>query len=162
MPRIKLTLSASGIDDAIQQIQEYADKVESASEKIVESLAKDGAEIAADYAMFSNAYDSGELVAGIVPEVDGNKGRIHSTAPHSAFVEMGTGIKGADSPHPSGAYPGWDYDQNHHGEAGWEYIGADGKKHWTQGMPSRPFMYATGQDLHEAVPDYVKGVLHSD
>lgn len=58
---------------------------------------------------------------------------------YGAFVEYGTGIVGSNNPHP---HP-WAYDVNAHGDDGWIYKGADGKRHWTAGQPSRPFMYKT-------------------
>lgn len=58
---------------------------------------------------------------------------------YGIYVEYGTGIIGANKPHP---HP-WAYDVNNHGYAGWNYIGSDGKLHWTAGQPSKPFMYLT-------------------
>lgn len=156
MPKtIRVTLSAAEIDRAIRELDDYAEKVEKLGETVVKRLTQDGVTTAQEMAMYMNAYDSGELVNGIVEEYRDGKGYIHSTAPHTAYVEMGTGVVGQGSPNPNGSYPGWAYDVNGHGEAGWNYIGKDGKLHWTKGMPSRPFLYDTAQILKEAVPDVV-------
>lgn len=61
---------------------------------------------------------------------------------YAMYVEYGTGIVGSEHPHPSPEIP-WAYDINNHGDDGWQYIGKDGKLHWTKGQPSRPFMYNT-------------------
>ena len=148
--------------DAIKQLQKYAKKVKSATDESLKKVTIGGAEIAQRTAMFMNAYDSGELVDGIQPEIRSGKGIIHSTAGHSAYVEMGTGVVGSNNPNPNGTMPGWKYDVNQHGEAGWHYVGRDGHLHWTKGMPSRPFMYDTAQILKAAIPETVKEELKRD
>lgn len=158
MPRIKISLDPKSIDKAIKQTKAYRDKVASLDKKIVSAATEMGADTAKDLAMYMNAYDSGELVNGIQARVDDpTHGRVVSTAPHSAFVEMGTGIVGQQN--PGETIPGWRYDVNEHGEEGWWYIGSDGKPHWTKGMPSRPFMYETARMLRDSIPWIVEGEL---
>lgn len=147
---------------ALEQVEAYRDKVSELPEKLVEKLTKDGAEIAQEMAIFMEAYDTGELVRGIVPEVREKSGSIVSTAPHSAFVEMGTGIRGAENPNPNNYLPGWTYDVNQHGEKGWWYTGRDGKRHWTQGMPHRPFMYETAKKLRENLPSVARELMKEE
>lgn len=159
MPTIKVTLGSASISNAIAQLEDYQRKVENLGEKVTKRLTEDGVKQAQDYAMYMNAYDSGELVDSIVPEYRDNKGYIHSTAPHSAFVEMGTGIMGQNAPNSNNTVPGWVYDVNEHGEKGWYYIGRDGRKHWTKGMPSRPFMYDTAQTIRQSVQYVVEDEL---
>lgn len=159
MPKINVRLSTSSIDKAIKQIEEYRRKVEDLPDNVVKTLTEDGVDFAQEIALGYDAYDSGELVNGIVAEYREDKGYVHSTAPHSAFVEMGTGVVGKNNPNPNDTYPGWVYDVNEHGEAGWKYIGKDGKWHWTKGMPSRPFMYDTAQTLKSEVADVVRKEL---
>ncbi len=84
-------------------------------------------------------YGTGELRESIMLETGGTDIRLVASAPHAEYVEYGTGIEGANSPHPKPE--GWQYDINDHGEAGWIYKGKDGKRHWTAGTESRPFMY---------------------
>ena len=71
---------------------------------------------------------------GFVIEVNGE---------YALYVEFGTGIVGKRSPHPNATQEGWEYDKNGHGESGWFYMGEDGRRHWTQGMPARPYIYQT-------------------
>lgn len=162
MPTIKVHLSSSGIEQAIREVDEYAEKIAKLGENVTKRLTSDGVKTAQEMAMYMNAYDSGELVGGIVEEYHDGKGYVHSTAPHTAFVEMGTGVVGQNSPNPNGSYPGWAYDVNSHGEAGWFYVGKDGKRHWTKGMPSRPFMYDTAQIIKESVSHVVAEELTND
>lgn len=73
---------------------------------------------------------------------------------------MGTGVVGAQNPNPNNSVPGWVYDVNEHGEAGWVYFKEkDGKYHWTKGIPSRPYMYDTAQILRDSIPDVAKEEL---
>lgn len=149
---INISLSdPNSIDRALEALERYKEKIERNKEKLSQKMAEAGAAEAKNVAMYFNAYDSGQLVDGIVAEQEKNDWRIHSTAPHSAFVEMGTGVRGEREPNPNKSYPGWEYDVNKHGDAGWWYTGDDGKSHWTKGMPSRPFMYDTAQIMKESV-----------
>lgn len=158
MPTIRVSLNSKSIDEAIKQVEAYKKKVEKLAENVVHTAVEMGVETAKDLAMYMNAYDSGELVNGIVAEYDDpTHGRIVSTAPHSAFVEMGTGIVGKQN--PGNSIPGWQYDVNEHGEEGWWYVGKDGKRHWTKGMPSRPYMYETAKMLKDSIPWIVEGEL---
>jgi len=84
---------------------------------------------------------------------------INMGAEYAMYVEFGTGLVGANNPHPNPSFNGedWEYDVNEHGEKGWWYpTTADDpnptKKYsasedmWfakTKGMPARPFMYNT-------------------
>lgn len=161
MPVIRLGLDAASIDEAIRKLNNYKDKVEKLGETVPKRLAQDGAQQAKDLASYMGAYDSGELVDGIISEYADGKGYVKTTAPHSAYVEFGTGVVGSGSQHPmSGEY--WQYDVNEHGEAGWFYIGRDGRRHWTKGMPSRPFMYDTAQLMHDSVAAVVEDELKND
>ena len=157
MPIIHVELSAAGLDAAIAELKEYQQKVEGLGVKVVKRLAADGAANARELASFMNAVDTGELVGSIVGEASGENGSIKATAGHAAYVEFGTGVVGAGSPHPIG----WAYDVNGHGDEGWHYIGDDGHLHWTKGMPSRPYMYDTARMMAEAVPDIVAEELQS-
>lgn len=163
MPKIKLRLNESSIDAAIQEIRAYRDKVQKAAEEIVHKLTEQGVSLAKLNASYMDIYDSGELVRGIESRYVGGfgaeygKGYVISTAAHSIFCEFGTGVVGANNPHPEIAVAGWRYDSNQHGELGWWYIGKDGQAHWTKGMPSRPYMYETAKMLRNMVVPIAKG-----
>lgn len=146
----------------MKELEDYQKKVEGLGPGIVKAATEQGVEEAKNQALYMNAYDSGELINGIVGEAHDGIGHIMSTAPHSIFVEFGTGILGKQSPYPVNPPIGWQYDVNEHGEAGWWYTGDDGKKHWTKGMPSRPFMYDTAQILRQSLPWIAEGVLQDD
>lgn len=157
MPKIKLKLNVASINQALSELEAYTDKVQKAAAKTVELAAEMGAAQAKDYAAYMNIYDTGALVNGIMAEVNGEKGAVLSTAPHSAFCEFGTGVRGEDKPHPEPGLVGWRYDVNQHGEMGWWYF--DGEWHWTAGMPSRPYMYNTALWLRQHLPAIAKEAL---
>lgn len=158
MKVIKCTLTADSIDQAITELKAYRDAVEQADAAVVKRLTEDGAKQAQELVSYMNAVDTGELMGSIVGEAQEKRGVIRATAGHAAYVEFGTGVVGARSPHPGGS---WVYDVNGHGDKGWNYYGDDGRLHWTKGMPSRPYMWDTAQMLAEAAPDIVAEVLQS-
>ena len=88
---------------------------------------------------------------------------IYTDCDWAAFVEFGTGVVGKSNPHPDTGLANWKYDTNNHGEAGWWYFN-DGEWHWTKGMPSRPFMYETAQELRDmsVIMNIAKDVFGSD
>lgn len=159
MKTIRIRLNEKSINDAITELNEYSQKVEKAAEEIVYRLTEEGVSLAQMNAAYMNIYDSGELVNGIESQYSGNKGFVISTATHSVFCEFGTGVVGANNPHPEVAILGWKYDVNQHGELGWWYYDKNGEARWTKGMPSRPYMYDTAKMLRNRVVPIAKEVL---
>ena len=120
-----------------------------------------------------DAIFTGELIASIHSEYkDSTKyGAIFAVvadSSHAVFVEFGTGQRGKDKPYP---YPlpegvSWDYNVGKTirknqvtGRYFWFYPGQDGKWHYTEGMPSRPFLYNTSMELIREVPKIAKEVF---
>lgn len=86
----------------------------------------------------------GSNLAGTIQVIpEGTGFTITVGADYGIYVEYGTGIVGASNPHP---HP-WAYDTHQtpeaHKNGGWFYKGDDGRRHWTAGQPSKPFMYLT-------------------
>lgn len=159
MPKYKMSLNEQSINKLLEDLKAYRTKVKKAPEQIVHRLTEQGVSFAKQNAVYMSIYDSGELVNGIVSEYKGKtSGVVASTAEHSAFCEFGTGIVGAGSPHPDPA-PGWQYDVNEHGEEGWWYYDDEGRKWWTKGMPSRPYMYDTARMMRNQIVPIAKEVL---
>lgn len=159
MPKITIKLNEASIAQAIKEVRAYQKKVERLADALTRRLTEQGVSLAQLNASYMNIYDSGELMRGIESQYKGKVGFVVSTATHSVFCEFGTGIMGAENPHPEVAIAGWRYDVNNHGELGWWYIGRDGQAHWTKGMPSRPFMYDTAQMLRQMVAPMVKEAI---
>lgn len=158
MSRYNLTLSVKSIETALRQLEEYRKKVSAAGPELTRRLTEQGVSLAQQNASYMNIYDSGRLVNGITSRYDGDKGLVVSEAEHSAFCEFGTGVVGKGAQHPEPA-PGWIYDSNEHGEDGWWYYDDQGRKWWTKGMPSRPYMYDTARMLRNMVVSNAEEVL---
>ena len=155
---VKLTDNSS-IDNTLKQLAEYKKKVDSAPAKLTKSLADKGVQLAQENVSDMGAIDSGALQSSIHAETNGATSAVVADAGHAAFVEFGTGVVGAGSPHPKPGLAGWKYDVNEHGEKGWYYPGKDGKIHWTKGMPSRPFMYDTSIQIRDYVEPMAKEAM---
>jgi hypothetical protein len=159
--KITLTLDTKSIDNAIKELQGYKVELSDKANRLIQKLIDVGVEVAKQEVMLLGAFDSGELAGSIdgLMYTDGTHGIIFTDCGHAAFVEFGTGVVGAGSPHPT--MP-WQYDVNNHGEAGWVYYNEKtGKFGWTKGMPSRPFMYNTAKHLQDELERIAKEVWKS-
>lgn len=157
MPKkISMSLNPDSVQNAIDQLETYKSKLGDLRNTLVKNAAIRGTEIAKDEVLAVGAIESGSLQEHIQPiYTDSGKSYVFSGAPHSAFVEFGTGIRGKQKPYEGENLPaGWQYDVNNHGEKGWKYFNPYlGEFHVTRGMASRPFMYYTATRLkNELVP----------
>lgn len=141
--------AVKGLDTLMRKLQALGGDVPRAlHEGVAQTIevASDDAKQLAPKNSSSQADGSGSMsiVAGISTEIkalpDGSEGKVISKAPHSIFVEMGTGPVGAAnhggiSPHVSVSYTG---------RESWVYPTViDGEQTFrtTSGQPARPFMY---------------------
>ena len=103
-------------------------------------IAQDGVGIVKSEMERYNIPTGGDLGNSIkATQVDAMTAQLEADGGHATFVEYGTGIVGANSPHAEAAEDGVEYDRNNHGESGWNYP-KDGRFYHTKGQPSRPFM----------------------
>ena len=160
---IRCKLSPRGIQSAIDALNKYRKDLSQKTETLLSSIADKGAEIARGECPIR----TGQLYSGIEGLIDSSgKALIRVNCPYAVYVEMGTGIKGANSPHPDTSILGFSfqYDRNSHSESGWWYptdekdpnptkiTAKNGKMYaWTAGMPSRPFMYNTAQAIKNEI-----------
>lgn len=158
---IDVELSTQSINRAIREIRLFRDELKAKCWELVEALTMEGADIAKMQVASMEAVDTGELeqsIQGLFMPGEGI-GFVIADCPYAIYVEYGTGIVGAASPHPE-AEGNWDYDVKDHGEEGWVYRSdKDGKYHWTKGYISRPFMLHTLQWLEEAAPKRASQIL---
>jgi len=170
---IKGDLSVIGIRKIQEELERYKDSLALKCRNLAETLSERGVEIARVQIADLDAIFTGELIQSIHSEyVTSQKGgavfAVVADSSHVAFVEFGTGSKGEDKPYP---YPlpegvSWDYNvgktirQNPvTGTYYWFYPGKDGKWHYTEGMPSRPFMYLTSMELMQIVVKTAKEIF---
>lgn len=164
MPKvIEFSLDPSSLERAAQEVKKYAMELDEKVEALIKKLAERGAMVAKVQLAALDAVYTGELLSsieGVYSEKD-NVGIVRAGAPYAIFVEYGTGVIGAGSPHPKP--DGWQYDANGHGDEGWVYLNErDGKYHWTRGYQSRPFMYNTARELERECVNMAKEVFGLD
>lgn len=167
------TLSASSIKQLQKDLEKYRDSLTNKARLLAEKLSERGVEIARVQIADLDAIFTGELIQSLHSEYKGSTQygvifAIVTDSDHAAFVEFGTGQRGEDRPYP---YPlpegvSWDYNvgktirQNPvTGRYFWFYPGQDGKWHYTEGMPARPFMHLTSMELIREVPKIAKEVF---
>ena len=176
MPK-KITINAlskSSIENAIKQLRAYQNDLTYKCQLLAEKLAENGVEIARVQIADLDAIFTSELLSSIHSEYNGSTkgGGIWSVVAgtdHAMFVEFGTGIVGKQSPYPGELPDGvsWEYAsgktirQLSDGRYGWFYKDDDGQWWFTEGMPSRPFMYYTSIQLRDIVLKTAKEVFEN-
>jgi hypothetical protein len=130
-------------------------------------LAEIGVQTAKANVVSLDAVFTGELFNSITSEeVLASKNKsvflVKANSEHAIYVEVGTGIIGAESPYP-GELPvvyaqGKTIRQLSDGRYGWFYQ-RDGRWYFTEGMPSRPFMYLAGMELREKIVSVAKEIF---
>lgn len=150
--------SDESIKDAIAKIKHHQRSLEAKIDLFTEKLAEQGVYLAKEKVTMYDAIFTADLINSIhlEPRNDGMYA-IVSDSEHTAFVEFGTGQMGQEGSYPYTFPEGvtWEYNtgktifQIADGQYGWFYPALDGTWKFTQGMPSRPFMYETALDLND-------------
>ena len=157
----KTDLSRSGIADLRKQLVDYKNNVlQQKVDLLAKRLAEKGVAIAQTNIATYDAIFTGELISSIEARYGGStKGSavfyVVADSRHAVFVEFGTGQLGLEGSYPYPFPEGveWNYNTGktifeiENGQYGWFYPAEDGKWYFTQGMPSRPFMYETAVEL---------------
>lgn len=170
---IKLNcFSQSSIQNAIKALQSYQDNLTYKCQLLAEKLAEKGVEIARVEISDLDAVFTSELLQSVHSEYKGSiKGggvwAVVADSSHALYVELGTGIIGKANPYKGTLPEGvdWQYAsgktirQLADGRYGWFYKGKDGNWYFTEGMPSRPFMYNTANELRSIIVSTAKEVF---
>lgn len=158
-------LDPNSIDDAIKQLEEYQKSIDEKMEQLVRLLTNLGLEKARDLVPIDTGVAQASII-GYVDEADG-VGIIRAGG-YCKYIEFGTGVNGQNSQHPSPEYLAimrWAYNSGatifttKDGREGWYYPADDGSWKFTEGMPSRPFMYETAQYLRKEAKRLAKEVF---
>ena len=165
-------LSQSSIQNVIKALQSYRDSLTYKCQLLAEKLAEKGVEIARVQISDLDAVFTSELLQSVHSEYKGSvKGggvwAVVADSEHAVFVEFGTGIIGKANPYKGTLPEGvdWQYAsgktirQLADGRYGWFYKGKDGNWYFTEGMPSRPFMYNTANELRSIIVSTAKEVF---
>lgn len=165
----KTNLSQKGIAKTISKLEDYRkNTLQQKANLIATALANHGVAIAKLMVVKYDAVFTEELFSSIRTRL-GYAGNgtcicyVVADSKHAVFVEFGTGQIGSEAPYPYPMPDGFDWQYNigqtifevAPGEYGWFYQ-RDGQTYFTQGMPSRPFMYETAKELQSRVVKIVK------
>ena len=163
---IKIHLSASGIRQAIKELETYKLEIQRKTSLLVSKLAEEGFRLVT--LNLGDIHFTGDLQNSVSTEVGPNRAIIQVSSEYAIYVEFGTGPKGLVNQHPDnqigyrynvGKTIGFYYINGKLTE-GWFYPGDDGIWHFTEGMPSRPFMYNSAQTLrYQSLKAIVKEVF---
>lgn len=169
----KTDLSRSGIAYLRKQLVDYKNNVlQQKVDLLAKRLAEKGVAIAQTNIATYDAIFTGELISSIEARYGGStKGSavfyVVADSRHAVFVEFGTGQLGLEGSYPYPFPEGveWNYNTGktifeiENGQYGWFYPAEDGKWYFTQGMPSRPFMYETAVELMTEIAETAKEVF---
>lgn len=155
-------LDPESIDTAIKAIEEYEEFIEQKRREFVELLTDLGVEKAKEIVPIRTGVAQ-ESIMGYVFDDHG----FVKAGGYCAFIEFGTGVMGEGSKHPSPEYlaiMNWAYNEGitifttKEGKIGWYYPLDEARTQWrfTQGMPSRPFLFETAVYLKKEAPNIAK------
>ena len=170
MTNIKVPLSVKGIDNAIKQLQDYKKSIKEKSRLLIEKLGDYGLQVCRAKVVEMDINDTGRLLSTIggYYSPDLNSGFITVDCDYAVFVEFGTGTRGIGKPYPAGeimAEVGYHYMGGTKyvtlldGRVGWYYPTNDGTWRFTEGLPSRPFMYETALEMRRRLDSLVEEVF---
>lgn len=170
MTKITVKLSQKGIDKAIKQLQDYKKSLREKSRLLIEKLGDYGLQVCRAKVVEMDIYDTGRLLSTISGYYNSetNSGFITVDCDYAVFVEFGTGTRGIGKPYPAGeimAEVGYQYMGGTKyvtlldGRIGWYYPTEEGTWRFTEGLPSRPFMYETALDMRRNLDSLIKEVF---
>jgi hypothetical protein len=170
--KFETELSVKGIKQLKKDLLNYKNNILQQKVQVLAStLAEKGVEIAKANVTRLDAIFTGELLNSIhTQNGGGTKGTaifyVVADSRHAAYVEFGTGQLGLEGGYPYPFPEGVDWQYNtgktifevEPGQYGWFYP-KDGQWYFTQGMPSRPFMYETSLELMNLVVSTAREVF---
>lgn len=166
LKHIDVELTRSSLDRAIREVRSLQSELARSMDALMQKLVEEGISVARIQIASMDAVDTGALEQSIAGYFDPQTriGYVYSGSMYAIYVEYGTGPIGAQSPHPAPETGNWAYAigdkiaPTKDGRMGWVYKKGSGGVYsedgngfaWTQGYPSRPFMFNTLQWLEEA------------
>lgn len=170
--RIKFGLSTASVARAISELKAHKKWTQEKCDQLALELARRGTYLIRMKIAQYDAIDTGALISAVsYPERIGpGKYRIALRVDngigdnYAVFVEYGTGVVGAASPHPKAGEMGWQYAVGEQifttrdGKVGWIYP-KEGIYRFTEGQPARPFWHEAAEELPLYINDAVKKVF---
>lgn len=162
----KITVSLGNLSKLSAYLKDYEKKLDSKVTELIREMADNGVQIAQAKLYEYGAVNLGDLVGSIAMYVENGKAMIFTDSDHAAYVEFGTGVVGAYNPYPADLPSGWSYASGEtiDPETGvWYFYNTNTGIHgYTQGMPSRPFMWDTANELRQKLTEYARGVFSAN
>lgn len=169
--KIKMSLSTDKMTKAKQELIEYKKSITEKSKEAVRQLIDLGFEVCNATILEMDIYDEGNLANSVSSYFDEtlNRGFIKVSCDYAVFVEFGTGTKGTATPYKGSAMAeigykyqdGTSYVTLSDGRIGWYYPAKDGTFKFTEGLPSRPFMFETAQQMRNGLNKTLRRVFKS-
>lgn len=149
---IRMKLDPTSIQGAIDQLESYKASLKARAADGAAEMARQGAEEARGFLASAlpvavrGSWTTGALASSVKAVPDSFGAKVTASGSNAAYVEFGTGVRGAAKPHPS--MP-WGYDSSGHGDEGWYFPDPSSPtgETWTTGLPSTPFMWHAAEWL---------------
>lgn len=168
---VEVPLSVEGIGQAEDEIDKYAERINRQIRDFLQALVNEGMEIYQAY--IANADTLSPIREfNVEQKTDAHSAYFKVTDKIAVFIEFGTGLAGKSAPHPQAGDVGWGYNLGEHiaEDGSWFYPSdendpnpykwhtKDGKIYaWTrQGIPSRPYIHYTADDMRREIPKIAK------
>lgn len=161
MKKISVSLSHSGIQKAIKEINQYKKWIQEKEKLLCYKLALIGANEAS--VRFSGAiYDGVNDVDITVDSID-NGYRITAKGKAVCFIEFGAGVyynpsEPYPNPRPEGVVGIGEYGKGNGNRQGW-FFNRDGETVYTRGTPAAMPMYYASEEMKSAVEEIAREVF---
>lgn len=167
MPKFKAQLSVESIQELIDKVQEYKNKVDAlevnATEKVTSRVSNE-----IERNLFAVTDKDGNVDAKAGEFTFGNTGFAYLSGSQAAYIEFGTGPKGAESPHPQAGENVWKYGTSgdgrifttKDGRIGWLYKDkTTGRWKFTEGIAAQEVVLKASESVKREIPKIVKELL---
>jgi hypothetical protein len=165
MPTYRADLSVSSLDKLLSDVKAYRDKVNSAPEKITARLVEIGAK--AIQQNISGITDlDGNAPGTIGMSLNGSKATVYQQGGQIAYLEYGTGERGAADKHPKYKESGWKYGTGKNirrmknGKMMWRYFDKiRGHYRITDGIPAQRQVLRAALTMRDNIAQVAKEAL---
>ena len=159
---IKLSLSASSIDNAIKELKAFQYSLEQKKDKLLEELANIGVKEAS--VRFTTAMYDGVNDSSVTLETISNGYCIKAEGKAVAFIEFGAGVyhnpgEPYPNPRPSGIVGIGEYGKGHGKRQAWGFTDASGELVITHGNPAAMPMWYASEEMRSKILKIAKEVF---
>lgn len=163
MPKvIRMSLSASSIDDAIKELKSFRKSIDHKKDKLLEELGKIGVKEAS--VRFSTAMYDGVNDSSVTLKSSKNGYTIIASGHAVAFIEFGAGVyhNSGDpypDPRPDGIVGIGEYGKGYGKRQAWGYRNESGELTITHGNPAAMPMWYASEEMRSKIEKIAKEVF---